>query len=95
MTTPIKTQCPHCHTIFNIKHTQLNQKTATVCCEHCQQIFLVNNNLIVTADIDNNRKLTDAEAYSDHDEQINTTTSHNTHSTLFTANADDADILIH
>ena len=59
MTTPIKTQCPHCHTIFNIKNTQLNQKTATVCCEHCQQMFLVNNNLIVTADIDSNRKLTD------------------------------------
>ncbi|MFC6381207.1 zinc-ribbon and DUF3426 domain-containing protein [Psychrobacter glacincola] len=95
MTTPIKTQCPHCHTIFNIKHTQLNQKTATVCCEHCQQIFLVNNNLIVTADIDNNRKLTGAEAYSDHDERTNTTTSHTTHSTLSTANADDADILIH
>lgn len=50
MTTPIKTQCPHCHVIFNIKKTQLNQKTANVCCEHCQHSFLVNNNLIVTAD---------------------------------------------
>lgn len=49
MTTPIKTQCPHCHAIFNINKTQLDQKTATVCCEHCQQSFLVNNNLIVTA----------------------------------------------
>ncbi|KAA0914170.1 DUF3426 domain-containing protein [Psychrobacter sp. ANT_WB68] len=50
MTTPIKTQCPHCHAIFNIKKTQLDQKTANVCCEHCQQSFLVNSNLIVTAD---------------------------------------------
>ena len=49
MTTPIKTQCPHCHAVFNINKTQLDQKTATVCCEHCQQSFLVNNNLIVTA----------------------------------------------
>ena len=49
MTTPIKTQCPHCHALFNINKTQLDQKTATVCCEHCQQSFLVNNNLIVTA----------------------------------------------
>lgn len=49
MTTPIKTQCPHCHTTFTIKKTQLNQKSANICCEHCQQSFLVNNNLIVTA----------------------------------------------
>ena len=49
MTTPIKTQCPHCHALFNINKTQLDQKTANVCCEHCQQSFLVNNNLIVTA----------------------------------------------
>ena len=49
MTTPIKIQCPHCHAIFNINKTKLDQKTATVCCEHCQQSFLVNNNLIVTA----------------------------------------------
>ena len=52
MTTPIKTQCPHCHAIFNINKTQLDQKTATVCCEHCQQSFLVNNNLIVSAAIE-------------------------------------------
>ena len=56
MTTPIKTQCPHCHASSNIKTTQLNQKTATVCCENCQQSFLVNNNLIVTADTDPSNK---------------------------------------
>ena len=49
MTTPIKTQCPHCHALFNTNKTELDQKTATVCCKHCQQSFLVNNNLIVTA----------------------------------------------
>ena len=83
MTTPIKTQCPHCHTIFNIKKNQLNQKTANVCCEHCQKIFLVNNNLIVTADIDSN-----------HHEQINTAASHKKASISATSNLDD-DILIH
>ena len=83
MTTPIKTQCPHCHTIFNIKKYQLNQKTANACCEHCQKIFLVNNNLIVTADIDSN-----------HHEQINTAASHKKSSISATSNLDD-DILIH
>ena len=83
MTTPIKTQCPYCHTIFNIKKNQLNQKTANVCCEHCQKIFLVNNNLIVTADIDSN-----------HHEQINTAASHKKSSISATSNLDD-DILIH
>ena len=85
MTIPIKTQCPHCHTIFNIKKNQLNQKTANVCCEHCQKIFLVNNNLIVSADsyIDSN-----------HHEQINTAASHKKASISSTSNLDD-DILIH
>ena len=95
MTTPIKTQCPHCHTIFNIKNTQLNQKTATVCCEHCQQMFLVNNNLIVTADIDSNRKLTGTEVSSERDKKINDITSHKKHSILAAANSNDTDILIH
>ena len=83
MTTPIKTQCPHCHTIFNIKKNQLNQKTANVCCEHCEQMFLVNNHLIVTADMD-----------SSHNRKINTTTSHKKKSISATSNLDD-DILIH
>lgn len=48
MTTPIKTQCPHCHACFNLQKTQLNQADATVRCDHCQQDFLVNRHLIVT-----------------------------------------------
>jgi predicted Zn finger-like uncharacterized protein len=110
MTTPIKTQCPHCHTIFNIKNTQLNQKTATVCCEHCQQMFLVNNNLIVTADIDSRPQLTDTEVsskkitdnqydnnhtHSERNEKISSKTFNKKHTILATANSDDADILIH
>lgn len=48
MITPIKTQCPHCHACFNLQKAQLNQADATVCCDHCQQGFLVNSHLIVT-----------------------------------------------
>ncbi|MDE0492274.1 DUF3426 domain-containing protein, partial [Psychrobacter sp. A3] len=50
MTTPIKTQCPHCHACFKVKQTQLNKVNATVNCEQCHQSFLVNQHLIVTAD---------------------------------------------
>ena len=82
MTTPIKTQC---HTIFNIEKTQLDEKTANVCCENCKQMFLVNNNLIVSADsyID-----------SSHNRKINTAASHKKASISATSNLDD-DILIH
>ncbi len=82
MTTPIKT---HCHTIFNIEKTQLDEKTANVCCENCKQMFLVNNNLIVSADsyID-----------SSHNRKINTAASHKKASISATSNLDD-DILIH
>lgn len=95
MTTPIKTQCPHCHTIFNIKNTQLNKKTATVCCEHCQQMFLVNNHLIVTADVVSGHKLTDLETFSKLDRQITVTSTPKRHATLVTASPEDADLLIH
>lgn len=108
MTTPIKTQCPHCHVVFNIKKTQLDKKTASVCCEHCQQMFLVNNNLIVTADIDSRPQRADTEVsskkttankyennHSERNKNISTKNSNNRHTTLATANPDDADILIH
>ena len=48
MTTPIKTQCPHCQACFKLQQTQLNKVNAAVCCDQCQQSFLVNKNLIVT-----------------------------------------------
>ena len=50
MTTPIKTQCPHCKACFKIQSTQLNKENATVSCNQCQQSFLVNKNLVVTSD---------------------------------------------
>ena len=50
MTTPIKTQCPHCQACFKLKQTQLNKVNAAVCCDQCQQNFLVNKHLIVTTD---------------------------------------------
>jgi len=53
MTTPIKTQCPHCHACAKIQQTQLNRANATVSCQHCQQSFLVNEHLIVTPDVPN------------------------------------------
>ncbi|MDN5801526.1 MAG: zinc-ribbon and DUF3426 domain-containing protein [Psychrobacter sp.] len=48
MTTPIKTQCPHCQACFKVKQTQLNKVNATVSCDQCQRNFLVNKHLIVT-----------------------------------------------
>ena len=67
MTTPIKTQCPHCQACFKIQQTQLNKVNATVSCDQCQQSFLVNKHLILTAD-----------AVSTSSIQENTTTDTNT-----------------
>lgn len=50
MTTPIKTQCPHCQACFKVQQTQLNKVNATVSCNQCQKSFLVNKHLIVTPD---------------------------------------------
>lgn len=57
MTTPIKTQCPHCHTPFNLPHAQLNQADTKARCGRCQHVFLVNEHLIVSAN--NQPELTD------------------------------------
>ncbi|GAF60624.1 LOW QUALITY PROTEIN: hypothetical protein JCM18903_551 [Psychrobacter sp. JCM 18903] len=67
MTTPIKTQCPHCQACFKIQQTQLNKVNATVSCDQCQQSFLVNKHLILTADAVNTSAI-----------QENTTTDTNT-----------------
>lgn len=50
MTTPIKTQCPHCQTCFQIQQAQLNKDNATVRCDQCQRLFLVSKNLVVNSD---------------------------------------------
>lgn len=104
MTTPIKTQCPHCHAIFNIKKTQLNQKTANVCCEHCQHSFLVNNNLIVTADTEPTADAMGREPQSDATTTANTSIKQtsavtpeakSTTKPNVTSEPEDANILIH
>ncbi|MFI8554033.1 DUF3426 domain-containing protein [Psychrobacter sp. NPDC077938] len=51
MTTPIKTQCPHCQACYSVKQTQLNQVNATISCDRCQQIFLVNKHLVVNSEV--------------------------------------------
>ncbi|MBP2281258.1 putative Zn finger-like uncharacterized protein [Psychrobacter sp. PL19] len=61
-TTPIKTQCPHCHACFNLQRIQLNQAGTTVRCNHCQQVFLVNEYLVVNTDAAINTVTTDIRA---------------------------------
>ncbi|WP_379543998.1 DUF3426 domain-containing protein [Psychrobacter sp. R86515] len=51
MTTPIKTQCPHCQACYSVKQTQLNQVNATISCDRCQQSFLVNKHLVVNSEV--------------------------------------------
>jgi len=62
MTTPIKTQCPHCQAYFNIQQTQLNKVNATVSCDQCHQSFLVNKNLVVTSDTSNSSAIQSTKA---------------------------------
>ncbi|MCG3878749.1 DUF3426 domain-containing protein [Psychrobacter sp. Ps6] len=50
MTTPIKTQCPHCQACFKVQQNQLNKANATINCTQCQKSFSVNQHLIVTPD---------------------------------------------
>lgn len=60
MTTPIKTQCPHCQACFKVQQTQLNKVNATVSCNQCQKSFLVNKHLIVTPDSSNSIATSDS-----------------------------------
>ncbi len=50
MTLSIQTRCPHCFSCFNLSAEQLDQAEAKGRCGQCQQIFLVNDNLVVSAD---------------------------------------------
>ncbi len=43
----IKTQCPFCQANFSSSKSQLDNLDAKIRCEHCQQVFLGNENLIV------------------------------------------------
>lgn len=46
MTTPIQSQCPHCHVSFQPRQSQLNKPDTQTVCTHCNQKFLVNDHLI-------------------------------------------------
>lgn len=48
MPTLIKTQCPACQAYVSLPQSQLNELDAKTRCERCQQIFLINENLIVS-----------------------------------------------
>ncbi|WP_350656524.1 DUF3426 domain-containing protein [Psychrobacter sp. S1-30-MNA-CIBAN-0213] len=50
MTTLIKTQCPSCQAYFSLPQAQLNELNAKARCGRCQQVFLVNENLVVSGD---------------------------------------------
>lgn len=49
MTTPIKTQCPSCHTCFELSEKQLGQPETKARCGRCKQVFTVNEHLLVLA----------------------------------------------
>ncbi|WP_201554023.1 zinc-ribbon and DUF3426 domain-containing protein [Psychrobacter sp. 72-O-c] len=60
MTSPIRTQCPHCHNFFNVPRAHLNRANAKGRCGHCQQVFLINDYLVVSANhqqTDKNKKI--------------------------------------
>ncbi len=50
MTAVVKTQCPSCQAYFSVPQAQLNEPNARARCGRCQQIFLVNNHLVVYDD---------------------------------------------
>jgi len=50
MTTLIKTQCPSCQAYFSLPKAQLDELNAKARCGRCQQVFLVNENLVVSGD---------------------------------------------
>jgi predicted Zn finger-like uncharacterized protein len=49
MTMLIQTQCPHCHTAFELPRSQLQQPDTKGRCGRCQQVFLVDKHLIIPA----------------------------------------------
>lgn len=63
MTTPIKTQCPHCQACFKVQQNQLNKANATINCTQCQKSFSVNQHLIVTPDTSSSSTQHTATAY--------------------------------
>lgn len=50
MTLSIQTCCPYCYSAFDMPQEQLDQSDAKGRCGQCQQVFLVNDHLVVTGD---------------------------------------------
>ncbi|WLP95431.1 zinc-ribbon and DUF3426 domain-containing protein [Psychrobacter sp. M13] len=50
MTLSIQTRCPQCYSLFDVLEEQLDQADVKGRCGQCQQVFLVNDHLVVSAD---------------------------------------------
>lgn len=50
MTLSIQTRCPQCYSLFDVLEEQLDQVDVKGRCGQCQQVFLVNEHLVVSAD---------------------------------------------
>lgn len=54
MSSPIKSQCPHCQTVVSLPRLALNEARSTLHCEQCGNVFLANDHLIVPAKASSN-----------------------------------------
>jgi len=80
MTSPIRTQCPHCHDFFNVPRAYLNRTDAKGRCGRCQQVFLINDYLVVSANhqqTDKNSKISVAEQNPKNNERQPASTTSN------------------
>ena len=50
----MQTECPHCHTIFRVKESQLEQADSQVRCGHCLAVFTADNPYNTVTYQDNN-----------------------------------------
>lgn len=50
MTLSIQTRCPQCYSLFDVLEEQLDQVDVKGRCGQCQQVFLVNDHLVVSTD---------------------------------------------
>lgn len=50
MTLSIQTRCPQCYSLFDVLEEQLDQVDVKGRCGQCQQVFLVNDHLVVSGD---------------------------------------------
>ncbi len=70
MTTLIKTQCPNCNIYFDLPAELpelLHRPNTEMRCAHCQHVFLINENLVVSANDPANITKSDVAAINDSD----------------------------